>query len=226
VLVLLSFVLLFAQEARAQSDAPLPYSDEPTRAKETARDFEHAERKRELATGDDPSLGLGAELVGGLFLLASPRGAMANPTFGGGARVTWDFGRLFAEPWVHEGFFLDGTWLWTGYSDGTPAAQASSSMHNLTLSPAFELTFGPESAYGVYAQVGGGISLESVSLQTGTTAANQGINPLLQYGVGFRGRPRLSDESNLRLTFRVELTRLRRGYLDDTLLLGSLGLAL
>jgi hypothetical protein len=52
-----------------------------------------------------------------------------------------------------------------------------------------------------------------------------GIKSLIQYGVGLRGRTPLSTESNLRLAWRVELMRFRRGYMDDTFLGASVGTA-
>ena len=52
-----------------------------------------------------------------------------------------------------------------------------------------------------------------------------GFKPLMQYGVGLRGRTKLSSESNVRLAWRVELMRFRRGYQDDTFVCASLGTA-
>ena len=63
------------------------------------------------------------------------------------------------------------------------------------------------------------------AVNNGSNAVS-GLRPLLQYGIGLRGRPLIGgDDSRLRLTFRVELMRFRRSYLNDTFLGGSLGLA-
>ena len=55
--------------------------------------------------------------------------------------------------------------------------------------------------------------------------ARSAYQPVIQYGIGLRGRPLLSEDGRLRLTVRLEATRFRRAYLNDTLLLASAGLA-
>lgn len=65
------------------------------------------------------------------------------------------------------------------------------------------------------------------SLHYDTTRELQvaGIKPLLQYGLGLRGAPRLGPDGPFRISFRLELTRFRRGYMDDTFVGGSVGVA-
>jgi hypothetical protein len=68
------------------------------------------------------------------------------------------------------------------------------------------------------------MAFQSTSIVIGEEETGvKGLKPLLQYGVGFRGRPRLNERMSL--TFRVELMRFRRGYMDDTFLGGSIGTA-
>jgi hypothetical protein len=187
--------------------------------------YDHPAREQTLAPSDDPTTGLGAEAFFGLFLLTSSKGALADAHWGGGARACWDFGRLLADPTLHEALFADLTWAWTGYSGGDSAVHTSTTYHYFTLAPAFEIPFGEGSAYGFYAQLGGGMAVESSALSAARSLTTSGVVGLFQYGIGIRGRPLLSDDGTLRLTFRIEATRYRRGYLDDTLVLASAGLA-
>ena len=74
--------------------------------------------------------------------------------------------------------------------------------------------------------MGGGFAYEMTTVEIGgKVTPMDGMKLLLQYGVGLRGRTKVSMESNVRLAWRVELMRFRRGYQDDTFVGASLGTA-
>ncbi len=111
-----------------------------------------------------------------------------------------------------------------GASDGTQLISSHERIHYFSVAPAYEYVFGEAKTFGVFGQLGGGFAYQSTSLTIGDQVTPlTGMKPVLQYGVGFRGRPRLSEK--MCLSFRVELMRFRRGYLDDTFLGGSVGMA-
>ena len=229
---LAAMCLIFAARAGAQSPTPIPYVDEPSRgptrpSSDSPKDFEHEARKTEFSSAEDTAAGIGLELLGGLVFLEGSKGASAETRGTLGARFVGDLGRLFSvDSWLHESFFTDVTWAWQGGSDGTLGVSVANSVHEFTIAPALELPFGQGSAFGVYGQLGGGVAFESTTVHAASRVFSSSFQPLFQYGVGFRGRPLLSADGKLRLTFRLEVTRLRRSYFNDTLLLGSLGLAL
>ncbi|ATB40667.1 hypothetical protein CYFUS_006118 [Cystobacter fuscus] len=188
-------------------------------------DFRRAERGEEeekdferLARTDDPNTGIAFEVLGGVMLLSSPRGQFLGdpvPAFGG--RFTWEYGRLLNSEPLREALWLDARYGFVGQREGTALVVGDVQRHYVSLAPAYELTFGEGSDYGLYAQVGGGIVYELSRLEVGGKLTPvEGIKPLIQYGVGLRGRTKLSATSNLRLTWRLELMRFRRGYQDDT----------
>jgi len=243
---LLALVLGAALPALAQSDAPIPYDDGPSPGSyqgsgpdQSAQPYsdpdphgreetpvEQHDREVSLARFDDPAKGLGAELLGGALLIDSAKGAGSDRHLGFGVRLTWDFGRMMADDTLHNGLFLDLVWLHGSAQAGTTTVFDSTSYHYFTLAPAFELPFASGSPFGIYAQLGVGAALESstFTVNGGETPVG-GIKPLLQYGIGLRGRPLLSQEGLARLEFRVELTRFRRGYMNDTYLGAGLGIA-
>jgi hypothetical protein len=247
--LLLAALTLIAlpRPALAQSDdAPIPYDDTPTKSSTPTQSdetpgrkdempIEKADREVDLGRFDDPATGLGGETVAGLMLLESTRSGGSDSRFAFGLRFAWDIGRLFSEDFIHDSLFADLTWLHASTHDGTTTVFDDTGYNNFTIAPAWELPFGKGSAFGAYGQVGFGLSFWSSSLQgtadgvcSGTNACPgvSGLKPLLQYGLGVRGRPVIGGEdSRLRLTFRLELTRFRRAYLNDTFLGGSLGLA-
>ncbi|MDY7229387.1 hypothetical protein [Hyalangium rubrum] len=222
-------------------DAPLAYPDEeeeedaprklPRRSSDPTADFdrmadeEEAEGDFERMYGsDDPNKGLAGELILGTMLLDSSRGRFADPAFGLGLRFTWEFGRILdAEP-LREALWLDVRWTMAGRSEGTELVVGSTRIHYFAVAPAYEFTFGPEKTYGIFGQLGAGMAYQSTSITVNEEATPiKGTKPLIQYGVGFRGRPRLSER--MALTFRVELMRFRRGYMDDTFVGASAGTA-
>jgi hypothetical protein len=188
-------------------------------------DFRRAERGEEeekeferLARMDDPNTGIAFEVLGGVMLLSSPRGQLLGdpqPAFGG--RFTWEYGRLLNSEPLREALWLDARYSFVGQREGTALVVGDVQRHYASLAPAYELTFGEGSDYGVYAQVGGGIVYELSRLEVGGKLTPvEGFKPLIQYGVGLRGRTKLSALSNTRLAWRLELMRFRRGYQDDT----------
>lgn len=248
---LLTLALTCALPALAQSDEPIPYDDdgsarrapgpdatpqpyaEPGSRPRTDTALEQSDADVSLARFDDPAKGLGAELMGGVLLLDSSRGAGTDKHAGFGARLTWDFGRLLADDVLHEGLFADVVWLHGSEKDGTADVFDSTRLDYLTVAPAFELPFSHGSPFGIYGQLGVGASLVSSTVtvlntpgsSAGTETSVSGLKPVFQYGIGLRGRPLVSRDGLMRLAFRVELTRFRRGYLNDTYLGASLGLA-
>ena len=237
--LLLAALTLLALPAFAQSDdAPIPYDDTPTQQSTPEQSdptpgrkddlpIEKADRDVDLGRFDDPAKGLGGELVGGMMLLDSSRGGGTDSRFAFGVRFAWDIGRLFSIDPLHDALFADVTWLHASTHDGTTQVFDDTGYNDFTIAPAWEIPFGQGSAFGAYAQVGAGVSFWSSTLtvNTGQTPVS-GMKPLLQYGIGLRGRPLIGgDDSRMRLTFRLELTRFRRAYLNDTFVGASLGLA-
>lgn len=188
---------------------------------EDEKNFEH------MANTDDPNTGVAFEALSGVMFLSSPRGQfLGDPLAAVGGRFTWEYGRLLNMEAFRESLWFDVRYTYAGVREGTQLIVGDTRLHYATIAPAYELTFGEGSDYGLYAQVGGGIAYEHTTLEIGgkLTPMN-GIKPLIQYGVGLRGRTKLSMESNLRLAWRVELMRFRRGYQDDTFMGASLGTA-
>jgi hypothetical protein len=231
---------------RAPADSPYAYPDDdppdssrparrPTQTPEDMdKEFRRAAREQEeekdferLAGVDDPNTGIAFEAFGGVMLLSSPRGQLlGDPVPAVGGRFTWEYGRLLNVEPLREALWLDARYSYVGQREGTPLIVGDAQRHYVSLAPAYELTFGEGSDYGLYAQVGGGIVYELTRVEVGgkSTPAD-GIKPLIQYGVGLRGRTKLSAVSNVRLAWRLELMRFRRGYQDDTFAGLSVGVA-
>ncbi len=215
----------------AYPDDDKPASSRPKRQaaqspEDTDRDFrksgrgEDEEKKgfRHMAGVDDPNTGIAFEALGGVMLLSSARGqVIGDPALAFGGRFTWEYGRLLNSEPLREALWLDVRYSYVGQRDGTTLVVGDVQRHYATLAPAYEFTFGEGSDYGLFLQAGGGVVLEQSRLEVGGKVTPiDGIKPLIQYGVGLRGRTKLSIESNLRLTWRLEVTRFRRGYQDDT----------
>jgi hypothetical protein len=185
---------------------------------------------------DDPNKGLAGELILGAMLLDSSRGRFADPAFGLGLRFTWEFGRILDSEPLREALWADVRWTMAGRTEGTQGSDGtdgtkglgsiigSTSIHYFTVAPAYEFTFGAGKPFGLFGQVGAGFAFQSSTITVNNAeTAVKGLKPLVQYGVGFRGRPRISNL--MALTFRVELMRFRRGYMNDTFIGASLGTA-
>jgi hypothetical protein len=243
-LLLLSLgALTLSTPALAQyedEDAPLAYPDDdeaeedtprklPRRSSDPTADYDRMQAESEeefeqMAGGDDPNKGFAGEAILGAMLLESSRGRFADPTPSFGLRFTWEYGRILNNEPLRETLWADVRWMMAGESSGTELINGSSRNHYFSIAPAYEFVFGDAKAFGVFGQLGGGFAYQSTSLTIGTeVTAVKGLKPLLQYGLGFRGRPRISD--TVALSFRLELMRFRRGYLDDTFVGGSLGTA-
>jgi hypothetical protein len=229
----------FAQEE--EEDAPLAYPDEeededaprklPRRSSDPTADYDRMAEETEtegefeaMYGSDDPNKGLAGELILGAMLLDSSRGRFADPALGLGLRFTWEFGRILDSEPLRESLWADVRWMMAGRSEGTELIVGRSRIHYFSVAPAYEFTFGQEKAYGAFFQAGAGMAFQSTAIAVGENETGvKGLKPLIQYGAGFRGRPRLTDR--MALTFRVELMRFRRGYMDDTFLGGSIGTA-
>ena len=77
-----------------------------------------------------------------------------------------------------------------------------------------------------YAQVGIGVNASFSTLNVnGNETQVAGAKLLFLYGVGIRARPALTADGSIRLTLRLEVTRMQRGYMSDTWLGGAVGVA-
>jgi hypothetical protein len=210
--------LLLAPPALAQDEDEQEEEEAPRRR----RDPGDEPTFQKLYRSDDPNTGVAGELLLGALLLDSSRGAFADASLGVGLRFTWEFGRLIDNERLHEALWGDVRWTYGRLQEGTSFVSGRTNIHFFTVAPAYELKLAR--ALGVYAQVGAGAALQLTSLTLGEQVTEvNGLKPVLQYGVGLRARPRLSDAVSLAL--RLELVRFRRGYMDDTFLGGSIGTA-
>lgn len=238
------FAALAPPTTRAEEDdQPIPYTEEDAEQRagdqglrelprhgdasvdlreETERG--QPEREQRLFRLDDPNVGMGGSVLMGALLLDAAATRGVETRFGWGLRFTWEFGRLIPEDPFHEALFADVCWTYGAMRGGTVRIFDDSHYHYFTLAPAYEVHVGHGTDYGLYAQLGGGLAYQFSRLHAdGAETTIAGIKPVLQYGVGFRARPKLLSDPNLRLALRLELTRFRRGYMDDTLIAGSVG---
>ncbi len=232
---LLGSLILSAPALAQDDDAPYAYpDDEPTRVEpepterprqrpERGEDEEEEEEDYESLSGlDDPNTGLAFEPLFGALLVDSSRGRLTDPRLALGMRATWEYGRILNSEPLREALWLDVRWMWGGSTEGTELITTSSTLHYFTLAPAYELKLG-QSPFGFYAQAGGGVTYQATSLTVDDDVTPvPGIQPVIQYGLGFRGRPRLGRTA---LSFRLEAMGFRRGYLNDFFLGGSAGIA-
>ena len=238
-LLLLPFGRAWAQA----DDAPIPYDDDdssygydedtgvrtlPKKSHRTVdlRDDEADAKDREesLSWVDDPNIGISGELMTGAMLFESSRGALVDPRFLWGLRFTWEWGRLFPDPKLKEMFFADVIWCYAATHDGTAQVSADSNQHYFTLAPAIAFPFGQRSIVSFYAQAGFGFNIDYAAVHLDQNETNvTGSKFVLQYGIGLRFRPALTQDERVRLSFRIELTRFLRGYMHDTVLGGSVG---
>ncbi|QSQ24995.1 hypothetical protein JY651_08710 [Pyxidicoccus parkwayensis] len=244
---LLGGLVLSASSAFAQDDDdPYAYPDEEKPRSKDDDEYEGRKKKnvdetddfrrvaeqegedgdfKALSGMDDPNTGLAFELISGALLVNSSRGQFAETRLGLGLRATWEYGRILDSEPLREALWADLRWTMGSLSDGTDFISADTRIHYFTIAPAYELKLG-QSDFGFYAQVGGGVAYQSASLTVDSEVTKvNGIKPLLQGGVGFRGRPRISSTSNMRLAFRIEALAYRRSYMTDFFLGGSLGTA-
>jgi hypothetical protein len=228
--------------AQEDEDAPLAYPDDeeeedaprklPRRSSDPTADYDRMAEEEEIEGefeamygSDDPNKGFAGEVVFGAMLLDSSRGRFADPTAGFGLRFTWEAGRFLDSERLQERLWADLRWTMAGRSEGTELVIGSTSIHYFTVAPAFSLVnFGAAKEYGIFVQAGAGMAFQSSAITVGEDETGvKGVKPLLTGGVGFRGRPRLSDR--VALTFRVEAIGFRRGYMNDLFLGVSAGTA-
>lgn len=249
-------LLLAAPLARAQSDdGAIPYSDEESQDERNRRELpgksdaspnrredtqvETDEREESLAAIDDPSIGISLELLAGVLLVDSSRGAFFEPAPMYGVRFSWEWSRtVFSDEFLRELFFVDVTVFHAETGEGTELIKAYSALNYFSFAPAVAIPFGNKSFVSFFAQLGVGLVFNpSVVVINQVSTTLTGNKFLFQYGVGLRFRPLVvrwgrksninSDfaeaENGLRISFRIELTRFRRGYIDDTFFGGSAG---
>lgn len=214
------------QDSRPSHPRERPRRSEPTRIAPEETDVEREDREKSLAELDDPNTGIAGEVVAGAMLVDSSRGNWAEARFGGGVRFTWEFGRALPGAFFREALFADATYSFMRMVDGTQAVSGDSNYHYFTIAPAYAFRLWGDSDYYVFFQAGGGLAYQYSVLHNGTNELSvAGTKPLIQYGAGFRARPLISQDGNLRVSFRFEITRFRRQYMDDTFVGGSVGLA-
>lgn len=217
----------------------LPRKSDPSPTVREETEVEERDRAESLAHIDDPSIGISAELVLAATLVDSSRGALFDGRATGGFRVTWEWARtVFSDELFRELSFVDVTWWHAGTSEGTALVYSKSYYNYFSFAPAFSFPFGPKSPVSVYGQLGIGLVFNpTVLVLNQEPFTNSAVKLLIQYGAGLRFRPIIltwgrragpnaefaEAENGLRLSFRLELTRFRRGYIDDTLIGGSVG---
>lgn len=243
---LMTVLLTWPTSAAGQEeDGPIPYPDEdapaetpvdehglrelpPTSAETPARNAapvgDEEEEVQSLSHLDRPDIGLAFSAVGGTLLLDGSTGGGVDPRLAWGARFTWEFGRLFSNAPFTDALFADVGWIHAIQRQGTTRIFNDTHHHAFTLAPAWEIDLGDSHTWGVYGQIGGGVAyLQSTLTADGTGLSIAGLKPLLQYGIGLRGQPSIHPEQKVRLSLRLEVTRFRRSYLDDTLVAASVG---
>jgi hypothetical protein len=207
-----------SRELPRKSDAT-PYVREET-------EVEQKDREESLTHLDDPNIGLAIELVAGVVLLDSSRGVLGEARFFGGARFTWEFGRLIPDEFVREMFFVDVMYAHTQMTEGTALINVTTAYNYFTIAPAVAIPFGAKSPAAFFFQGGFGFNVQPITVNSqGDALQLAGTKALYQYGGGFRFRPALTASEKVRLSFRVEFTRFRRGYMDDTFIGGTMGLS-
>ncbi len=221
----------WAQKTKDDDDAPIPYGDEekekPVRSERTAKEItgpqDDDEEAESLTHLDDPNIGLGGSVTGGLILLESSRSGV-DPRFLFGVRFTWEWSRLIPDELVRELFFVDVGWNFASTFAGTDTFNTSLTSHNFVFAPAFAWPLG-KLPLAVYGQVGAGFNYAaSVAKISGLENSIGGVKFLFQYGAGLRSRIPLNSDGSVRLELRFELTRYLRGYLNDTLFGLSVGM--
>lgn len=215
----------YPEEDSSSSGRKLPRRSDPTYVRPEETGVEKADREESLANLDDPNTGLAFELLIGAMLLDSSRGAWVDGRFAYGGRFTWEFGRILGSPQLRDALWVDALYAHVDQHDGTAIVSNDTAFNYVSVAPAYEFKFSDDSPFGLYLQLGGGAASVSSTLHTqGADWQIAGFKPLIQYGVGLRGTPKLGDNGP-RISFRLEVTRFHRGYLDDTFLGGSVGIA-
>lgn len=219
--------------AVAQDDPDfIPYDEAPVEEEAPRREYDPTPPLDEadldspfrLSRLDDQNAGFGVEAMVGVFFGAHARSSGPDVRLNGGLRGTWEVGRMIAsDPW-REALLVDVAWWASGSREGTKTVFAQEALHIFTVAPAWNFVLSPSAPWAFFLQAGAGMAWQTGSITTdGGMVPVAGIKPVLQYGLGLRARPQVAE--NLHLSIRVELTRFRRGYLDDTWLGFSMGAA-
>jgi hypothetical protein len=196
-------------------EIPVPRKAAPPReASQPEGEFEER-----LSSLDEPGMGLGVEILGGLLLLSG--GISSSSQFGWGLAADWQVGRLFREEsFFHQNAFLELSWVHTASSYGTDDVQVAQSQNYFAASALLGTLLGPAFCYG---KVGPSLFLTSVAYGVQGTATDYlGAKPGFQLGLGARYELHLSDAFGF--AFRVEASGYRRGYLNDFFFAAGLGL--
>jgi hypothetical protein len=241
--LVLPLVLLLPTAALAGDDGPIPYGDEgpatevrgpkdPPPLRDHTRTAQPSERGWDdagrpppsLVHLDEPTRGVGGEAVAGVLFTERSHAGAWRGRFAAGARLHWEAGRLWTHQTVREGLFADVTWLYGSAREGTATFFVDEHQHYFTVAPAWVVHLDEARTFGLYGQLGAGMAyLVSAGRFGGAETSIAGLKPTLQYGVGLRGRPLVGADRKLRLALRAELTRFRRGWMDDTLFAASVG---
>lgn len=235
--LMVAIALLAALPAGAQQDQGfIPYGEEeqsPERGSSSkrrgpvsAKSASDAEITPDvwLARMDDPFLGLGVSAVAGVLLLDGARGNGVNPLGSAGVRLTWEFGRIGGNPDLADRLFGDVTWRYASLAEGTQQVFAQTHFHHLTVAPAYGFPLLSQGRLAAFVQAGGGVTYHLSSLQSGHSQLIQGgLKPTAQYGAGLRGAAQFGQQSPWRFEYRLEVTRFRRAYMDDTFIGIGLG---
>lgn len=254
VLVLVASTAAYAQRKRDDAPLPyddqgdddddrrrdLPKRSQEDRDPTDETEVERQDREVSLASEDDPNIGISAEVVLGANLLDSSRAQGFEPLFMGGIRVTWEWSRtLLTDEFWREVFFADVAWFGSssrgpGGFGGTTDIFDSTNYHHFTLAQAFALPLG-KTPLAFYGQVGIGISYQTsaIYIMGGDPTSISAVRFVAQYGAGVRARIHFVSEEQFQqkgyqgipcLSFRIEVTRFRRAYMDDTFIGGSAGI--
>jgi hypothetical protein len=215
-----------APRRRSSSDDEEDWNSRP-KPPRTAEEELRAEQSgddRRLSRLDEPGTGLAAELyLGAIFLDDAIDGFRSD--FAWGLGLTWQLGHLLFAPendFLHNGIALEAGYLHPLASNvGTEEVRVEAGYHDLWLAA---LVGYPFKHLHVYGKIGPAMCIQPVSYDvqgqlTSWTATKGG----LIYGIGTRTTVYL--DNNIGIAARIELSRIRRGYMDDTLVSGGIGLA-
>jgi hypothetical protein len=235
-----------AKSKKHQSDdAPIPFEDEktnndddrrqdlPKRSEETPHvaeetEVEQKDREKSLASDDDPNIGLSGEILLGANLVYSSRGSGVDALFVGGLRFTWEWSRtVLTDEFWREIFFADVSWFGSSSKgDGTKQVFDNTNYHTFTIAEAAALPLG-RTPFAAFVSVGAGFNYQTSSIYVAGDKSPptdvSAVRFVFQYGGGIRARIGITSDDKIRISFRIEATRLRRGYMDDTVVGGSLG---
>ena len=206
----------------AVEDSDLRDDDERRVPRTAEEELANSDQEDEVLAGvDEPGNGLAVELAGGPIFLSGATGSSTTHFFAGFI-ASYQLGRaLFTPKWelLRQSFFLELSYLGANAAWGTEEVRVNAWNHFLTL----DILFGwPLEPVLFYAKVGPALMVMPVSYDVqGSATSFTGVKGGLVYGAGIRTNLYLGEAAGF--AARLELTRFRRGYLDDTLLTVGLG---